>query len=71
MMNKSGIGDKIGQALGIIGVTDERVERWLGRKCGCSKRRAKLNQLGRWANHVLSGKREDAEKYLDDILNQE
>lgn len=41
------LGDFIAAAVAKIGLTEECVERVLGRPCGCAKRRAKLNKLGR------------------------
>jgi phage terminase Nu1 subunit (DNA packaging protein) len=71
-MNR-GMGDRLGQAFAIVGVTDGRVERWLARPCKCKARREKLNQLGRWAIRVLKGKMAgvEAEGYLNEILEQE
>jgi len=54
-------------ALSAIGITSERVERWLGKKCGCKERRDKLNALDAWARRVLGGNTEGAKEYLDDI----
>ena len=63
------LGDAVEQALSSVGITSERVESWLGRPCGCKRRREKLNQLGAWARRVLGGKTEDAEKHFDDMTN--
>ena len=54
---KPGIGDMVEKALTAIGITEERVTRWLGRPCGCRQRKEKLNRLGRWAAAVLRGER--------------
>lgn len=62
------LGDAIGKALGAVGITDERVSRWLGRPCGCRERRERLNALGQWAARVLSGKTDDAAEQLGKIL---
>lgn len=66
-----GLGDRVHTALASVGVTPERVGRWLGRECGCRERVAKLNQLGTWARRILAGKRERAREYLDAILSGE
>lgn len=50
------LGDGIERALGLAGITLERVERWLGAPCNCQERRDKLNQLHLWSKRVLSGK---------------
>ena len=58
------------EALSLVGITEERVSRWLGRPCGCSERREQLNRLGEWAARVLSGKTERAEEHLNDLLGE-
>lgn len=63
-----GLGDHVANALNLVGITSERVTKWLGRPCGCVERRERLNQLGRWATRVLSGKVERAEEHLEGIL---
>lgn len=63
------IGDAIHRALSAVGVTPERVERWLGRPCGCAERQARLNQLGWWAIRVLTGTAAQASKHLDEMLS--
>ena len=60
----TGLGDRIGRALATVGVTDGRVERWLGGPCGCPERRQRLNALGAWAERVLRGRVERAGEYL-------
>ena len=42
------LGDMAEKALTAVGVTSERVERWLGRPCGCKGRKEKLNRFGAW-----------------------
>lgn len=64
----AGIGDTVAHALARVGLTAERVERWLGRPCGCAERRERLNQLGFWAKRVLRGKTALAKTYLEDIM---
>lgn len=61
-------GDHVAQALSSVGVTTERVEKWLGANCGCAERRQKLNELGLWARRVLGGAKENAEEYLNKIM---
>lgn len=65
---RKGLGDCVEQALTSVGITSERVERWLGRPCGCAKRRERLNRLGAWALRVVNGKTERAEEYLEEII---
>jgi hypothetical protein len=59
------------QALTVVGITKERVERWLGRPCGCTARKEKLNALGSWAKRILKGNTKSAKKYLKAIMNGE
>lgn len=51
-----GLGDRIEEALTAVGITSERVERFVGGPCGCEERKRKLNELGWWALRVLKGK---------------
>lgn len=51
---KPGLGDRISQALSLVGITEARVSKLLGRPCGCSKRREAINQLGRRLREMLS-----------------
>jgi hypothetical protein len=51
-----GLGDTVESALKAVGITKERVERWLGAPCGCAERREKLNRIGSWAMRMLTGK---------------
>lgn len=41
-----GLGDMLKAGLSAVGITEERVSKALGKPCGCSKRAAKLNELG-------------------------
>lgn len=66
-----GLGDAIAAALMTVGISKERVSRWLGRECHCKERQEKLNSLGRWASRILSGKgRGEAEKHLKEIMDE-
>lgn len=43
-----GLGDMVAAGLSAVGITPERVSKALGvQDCGCKKRQAKLNELGR------------------------
>lgn len=61
------LGDNIKKALEAAGLSQERVERWLGYPCGCADRQYKLNAIDSWARRVLSGKLERAAEYLSKI----
>lgn len=49
------LGTAVSQALSLVGVTEDRVAAWLGRPCGCKRRKRKLNELSDWAYTVLRG----------------
>lgn len=66
-----GLGDVISEALAVIGVTDDRVSRFVGAPCGCRERREKLNALSVWARRVLAGRTERAREYLEQITGGE
>lgn len=64
------LGDVVEKALATVGVTEERVTKVLGRPCGCKRRKEMLNRLFSWGKRVNEGKTEDAQKYLDEILEE-
>ena len=68
------LGDSVSKALALVGVTEDRVTRALGRPCRCGERREWLNDLGRrldvWAARVLGGRTDGAEKYLAEIIEE-
>ena len=43
------LGDMIQEALSFVGITQERVSKWLGRPCNCQERVQKLNLISIWA----------------------
>ena len=46
--DKKGLGDLIAGGLKSVGITEERVKKFTGRKeCGCKKRRERLNKIGK------------------------
>ena len=47
LKKKPGLGDMVKAGLSIVGITEERVSKALGKPCGCGARAEKLNQLGR------------------------
>jgi len=65
------LGDMIQEALSFVGITQERVSKWLGRPCNCQERVQKLNLISIWAKRVLSGKTDNAEKYLNQMIDEE
>ena len=62
------LGDAVEAALRTVGITKERVSKWMGRPCRCDERQEKLNQLSRWAKRILMGQTEDADKLLTEII---
>jgi hypothetical protein len=66
-LGQRGLGDAVEKALSMIGITKERVEKWLGSCYGCSERQRKLNELGAWAKRAL-GMESDAEAELRELL---
>lgn len=64
------LGDAVKNALDKVGVTEERVQIWLGGKCNCAGRRKKLNDLSQWAEKLVNGQitEESAKKELDNLV---
>lgn len=62
------LGDLVKLALTKVGVTEERVERFLGRPCGCAERREKLNMLDRWARMTIHKNLRGARAYFDRLV---
>lgn len=59
------------EALKRAGVTQERVEAWVGAPCGCEERVTKLNIINSWVLSVLGGKVEGAAQLMEGILTKE
>jgi len=71
LRTKRYLGDHVHSALKAVGITEERVSRWVGRPCGCARRRERLNQLHRWAEQRIKGlfkTSEEARKNLENLL---
>ena len=66
--DKKLLGDRVSQALSLVGITEERVSSWLGRPCGCSGRKQKLNQLDAWARRITSENVQKAKWFLEDMM---
>lgn len=51
-----GLGDLVESALKSVGITEERFKEWFNLKeCGCSKRKAWLNNLFSWKKNQTQG----------------
>lgn len=65
------LGDHVETALTAVGITAERVTRWVGRPCRCKERKERLNLLHAWvekkARGLFRGNREAA-KELEELL---
>ena len=64
------LGDSIVAALSVVGITSDRVEKWLGAPCNCEERKQKLNKLDLWARRVLRGKTQAAREYIEGVLDE-
>ncbi len=71
MRQVANIGDHVEKALESVGITKERVEKWLGRPCSCRQRKRKLNEIGQWAYRILSGEKATAKEEFDKIVGEE
>lgn len=66
------LGDSVERALTAVGLSRERVELWLGETCrGCEERKRRLNAIHAWAIRVLSGRQQNSETYLQQIMGSE
>lgn len=63
------LGDFVEKSLKRVGVSQERVERWLGQPCGCQERKEKLNSLHAWARKTSQSAVDTALGWLDRILS--
>lgn len=68
---RMGLGDMVEASLSAVGVTKERVEKWVGAPCGCEERQTKLNALGAWAAQAASAAPALARRWLGKILGEE
>jgi len=67
------LGDQVESALQSIGVTKERVEKWIGGPCNCPERKRNWNALSDWAQDVLFGKLDvdEGATALNDLIGQQ
>jgi hypothetical protein len=62
------LGDALAGALAAVGVTEQKVARWLGAPCNCPERRAKLNALDAAVRRAAGGKLKSARDYVLELL---
>lgn len=66
----NGLGDWIESTLTTVGITSERVEKWLGKPCRCRERKEKLNRFSKWISNLLSGEpTSKAKEEFDTMVN--
>lgn len=65
------LGSTVASALSLVGITPERVSSWLGEPCGCDERKRKWDAATAWAARVVRGEKDNAEKYLNEIMGQD
>jgi len=54
-VDTKGLGDLVEDVLKKFGITEERFKQWFGlQECGCSKRKAWLNNLFSWKKNQQS-----------------
>jgi hypothetical protein len=63
------LGDAVHEALTRVGITRQRVKRWIG-ECCCEERRRRLNALDAWARRVVRGRIIRAVEYLHEITGE-
>lgn len=64
------LGDAVETALRSVGVTKERVEKFVGGPCGCEERQRKLNQLHLWAIRFIKNRSTHPISELEGILEE-
>ena len=64
------LGTTIETALSKVGIDHDKVNRWLGRECGCRERRDKLDSLGHWAERVVRGRVAGMKQFLQQIMDE-
>lgn len=75
MTRKSYLGDWIESALSSVGITSEKVSKWIGKPCSCPERRDKLNAFHLWLERVVKGKysedKDTAQRHLEVIMQSD
>ena len=72
ILNSLPLGDMVKKGLDMIGVSQQRVETWLGRPCnGCAERQRRLNRLGWWLEQIVKhGRVTEAKERFEGMLEQ-
>ncbi len=53
-MRRPGMGDAIEKALALVGVTEERIKKYV-LDCKCRDRKRRYNEIDEWATGVVKG----------------
>ena len=64
-------GDRLKSLLEAVGVTEERVSKWVGAPCGCDERRMKLNALDAWVRRTTKKGLGGAKGFLSSIMGEQ
>lgn len=62
------LGDMVSHALSRVGITKDRISKFLGRKCSCAERQEKLNNLDRWARQSTKQSIKAARGFLKKLI---
>ena len=66
------MGDMIEKALSSVGITEERVKKYVW--CRCKQRKQRFNEVHQWAEGVVKGlwgSVVEAKKHIEDVLAKE
>ena len=67
--DRTELGDVVERVLKMVGITEKRVSKWIGRPCGCAERKAKMNNASRLARQVVRRRVKKAKKRLKALIN--
>jgi hypothetical protein len=63
------LGDAVESVLEAVGISKQRVQRWLG-SCCCEARKEKLNYLHSWSRQSVIMGLEVARRYINQMLEE-
>ncbi len=62
-------GDHVKSALDLMGITQDRVKRYLGTSCySCVERQRRLNRVGQWCRQALLGEAPQVKRMFEEVL---